>query len=217
MEKIEFSYNIPTSKKDIILEDWMKFEKIVSQEDVEEDFIQKKMLEIFCGVPNEYSTKLKQVQVDEILYHLNLVLGSKPELTKTFTFNGKKYALIPDFENDITAGELIDLDRYLEDKDYSRLLSILYRPISFEKSGLYQIEPYSGTHTDFLKLSYDIFEGVLSFFLTLYEKLAQVTLKYTLNQVKKLKMKDTDYQEKVNLLKNGELILKSFGFYQMGM
>jgi hypothetical protein len=106
----------------------MKFEKIASQEDIEQDFLQKRMLEIFCNVPTEYSTKLKQVEVDEMLGYLNEILSSKPELVTTVEFE-VKYGLIPDFDKDITAGELIDLDKYLELKDYSRLLSILYRPI----------------------------------------------------------------------------------------
>jgi hypothetical protein len=38
----------------------------------------------------------------------------KPELVTTFEFEGVKYGLIPDFDKDITAGELIDLDKYLE-------------------------------------------------------------------------------------------------------
>jgi hypothetical protein len=82
------------------------------------------MLEIFCNVPTEYSTKLKQVEVDEMLGYLNEILSSKPELVTTVEFEGVKYGLIPDFDKDITAGELIDLDKYLELKDYSRLLSI---------------------------------------------------------------------------------------------
>jgi hypothetical protein len=91
------------------------------------------MLEIFCNVPTEYSTKLKQVEVDEMLGYLNEILSSKPELVTTVEFEGVKYGLIPDFDKDITAGELIDLDKYLELKDYSRLLSILYRPIIKEE------------------------------------------------------------------------------------
>jgi hypothetical protein len=81
------------------------------------------MLEIFCNVPTEYSTKLKQVEVDEMLGYLNEILSSK-QISNHFEFEGVKYGLIPDFDKDITAGELID--EYLELKDYSRLLSILY-------------------------------------------------------------------------------------------
>jgi hypothetical protein len=81
----------------------MKFEKIASQEDIEQDFLQKRMLEIFCNVPTEYSTKLKQVEVDEMLGYLNEI-SSKPKLVTTFEFEGVKYGLIPDFDKDITAG-----------------------------------------------------------------------------------------------------------------
>lgn len=211
MSKIEISYSIPTSKADILLEDWMEFEKIVNEEGIEEDFLQKRMLEIFCKVPTKYSLKLKQTEVDEILVNLNRILTVKSDLHTIFTFNKVNYGLIPDFDSDITAEELVLLDRYLQNKDYPRLLSILYRPITKQSNGLYQIEPFEESHTEFLKLRYDIFEGVLSFFLRLYEKLMIATLKYTQKMVKKHKMKDTDYQEKLNLLLSGVDIPKLFG------
>jgi hypothetical protein len=209
---MKINYTIPTTQDEITLEQWMKFEKIASQEDIEQDFLQKRMLEIFCNVPNELSTKLKQVAVDEILNYLNEILSQEAKLVTTFEFEGVKYGLIPDFDKDITAGELIDLDKYLELKDYSRLLSILYRKITLEKGGLYQIEPYESTHTKFLQVSYNILVGVLSFFLTLYQKLVQATLKFTQKEVMKMKMKDTIYQEKLNLLLNGAATQKLFGF-----
>jgi hypothetical protein len=209
---MKINYTIPTTQDEITLEQWMKFEKIASQEDIEQDFLQKRMLEIFCNVPNELSTKLKQVAVDEILNYLNEILSQEAKLVTTFELEGIKYGLIPDFDKDITAGELIDLDKYLELKDYSRLLSILYRKITLEKGGLYQIEPYESTHTKFLQVSYNILVGVLSFFLTLYQKLVQATLKFTQKEVMKMKMKDTIYQEKLNLLLNGVHTQKLFGF-----
>jgi hypothetical protein len=209
---MKINYTIPTTQDEITLEQWMKFEKIASQEDIEQDFLQKRMLEIFCNVPTEYSTKLKQVEVDEMLGYLNEILSSKPELVTTVEFEGVKYGLIPDFDKDITAGELIDLDKYLELKDYSRLLSILYRPIIKEERGLYQIEPYESTHTKFLQVSYNLLVSVLSFFLSLYQKLVQVTLKFTQKEVMKMKMEDTIYQENLNLLINGVDTQKLFGF-----
>lgn len=211
MNKIEISYSIPTSKSDILLEDWIEFEKIVNEEGIEQDFLQKRMLEIFCKVPSQYSMKLKQKEVDEILINLNKVLTDKPELKTTFTFNDIEYGLIPNFDNDITAEELVLLDRYLQSKDYTRLLSILYRPITKKSKGMYQIDPFTESHTDFSKLSYEVLEGVISFFLLLYEKLTTAFLKYTQKMVKKHKMTDTDYQESLNLFLNGVDIPKLFG------
>jgi hypothetical protein len=97
---MKINYTIPTTQDEITLEQWMKFEKIASQEDIEQDF-KKRMLEIFCNVPTEYSTKLKQVEVDEMLGYLNEILSSKPELVTTVEFEGVKYGLIPDFDKDI--------------------------------------------------------------------------------------------------------------------
>jgi hypothetical protein len=97
-----------------------------------------------------------------------------------------KYGLIPDFDKDI-AGELIDLDKYFELKDYSRLL--IYIDL-LKEEGLYQIEPYESTHTKFLQVSYNLLVSVLSFFLSLYQKLVQVTLKFTQKEVMKMKMED---------------------------
>jgi hypothetical protein len=78
--------------------------------------------------------------------------------------------VLPDFDKDITAGELIDLDKYLELKDYSRLLSILYRPIIKER-GLYQIE-HESTY-QILQVSYNI--SMFYLFFVFISKLVQVT------------------------------------------
>jgi hypothetical protein len=64
------------------------------------------------------------LEVDEILGYLNEILSSEAWLVTTFEFEGMKYGLIPDFDKDITALNWLNLDKYLELKDYSRLLSI---------------------------------------------------------------------------------------------
>jgi len=215
MEKIEINYSIPDQKSDITLETWMKLEKIATQEDIDPDFLQKKMLEIFCDLKYEVSSKMKQVQIDEILGYLNKVLGTKSELHQTFEFEGKKYGLIPDFDKNITAGELIDLDKYLEIKDYPRLLSILYRPITKEEAGFYQIEPYSATHTKFLGIRYDIFEGCVAFFLTLYADCVAATLKFIPKAMKKMKVQDLASVERLCLSLNGEAIPSFYSYFPM--
>ena len=216
MTKITIDYSIPTSKEDISLEDWLKFEKIANEEGVEPEFLQKKMLEIFCNLSLEHAHQLKQIDLDEIMNNLNNVLGVQSELTTRFTFKGVEYGLIPDFDKHIKAGENIDLEKYLELKDYPRLLSILYRPITVDVAGLYQIEPYLATHTKFSELRYDILEGVLAFFLRSYEKLIIATLRYSQKEMMKMEMNST-YQEKVNSLLSGVDIPKSFGYSQKKM
>lgn len=212
LDKLEITYNIPDRKQDISLEQWMKFEKLATDNEVDADFLQKKMLEIFCGIDFQHSSKLKQTDVNEIIYFLEKVLGEKSSFHQKFEFQGVKYGIIPDFDKHITSGELIDASKYLENKDYPRLLSILYRPITLEKAGMYQIEPYLGTHTDFRALRYDIFEGCISFFLTIYEQLIAHTLKYTLLKMKKMKNLPPTFHEKVNSLLNGAATPSLFSF-----
>lgn len=207
MSVIKFDYVIPEKKSEITIEEWMMFDKIYT-EDVEPDFLQKKMLEIFCKVPSEYSTKLSQEKVDEMLNKVTILFKQKSFLKQRFNYKGVEWGLIPDFSKHITAGELIDLDSYLEQKDYVKLLSILYRPVikSSSISG-YQIETYTGSHELFKELGYDVLDGVLVFFWSLFKELGKVILKYTKMEVQKMNLTSL---EKVNSLLSGEHIQNLF-------
>jgi len=211
MEKLKIEYNIPESKKDITLEQWIAFEKIASVKDADEEFLNKKMLQIFCNVPLKYTLLMKQSEITEMTENLTNVFSTKSGMITKFDFEGVEYGLIPNFDNNITQGELIDLDNYLEKKDWVRLLSILYRPIVKNVSGLYQIEPYSATHLKFSQLSYEVFDGILTFFLTGYQQLTKCILKHTQKQVKMMKDPNSICLTKVNSLLNGVDIQKLFG------
>jgi len=213
MDNNKINYRIPESKKDILLEDWIEFVKLKSEEEIDPEFLRLRMFEIFCGVPMEHATKLRQTEIDEMDFHLTKVFEEKSELVKKFEFEGVEYGFINDFDKDVTHGELIDLENYYKEKEFDKVLSILYRPITNESDGLYRIEPYESSHTKFLKLSFDLLDGALSFFLHLYQKLLNQTLLFIQKTFKKSKMKNMDYQEKLNSLLNGVDILKSYGYW----
>ena len=206
-DKIKFDYVIPESKSEITVDEWVQFNKIHTV-DVDPEFLQKRMLEIFCKVPSEYSTKLAQVRVNDMLNRLTILFSQNSDLKQRFTFKNIEWGLIPDFSKHITTGELIDLDSYLESGDYTRLLSILYRPIIKSYKDSYDIEPYEGSHELFKTLPYDILDGVLVFFWTLFNQLGKATLKYTKKVMEK--EKDLILVEKVNSLLNGEDIQSLF-------
>ena len=185
-DKIKFDYVIPESKSEITVDEWVQFNRIHTV-DVDPEFLQKRMLEIFCKVPSEYSTKLAQVRVNDMLNRLTILFSQNSDLKQRFTFKNIEWGLIPDFSKHITTGELIDLDSYLESGDYTRLLSILYRPIIKSYKDSYDIEPYEGSHELFKTLPYDILDGVLVFFWTLFNQLGKATLKYTKKVMEKEK------------------------------
>lgn len=197
MSKLEFTYTIPTEPADIPLSKWVQFEALASTPDIDSIFLQSKMLELFCGIPFKHINKLKQTEIDEILSHLNAVLNIKSSIRTSFVFDGLEYALIPSFDKDITTGELIDLDNYLQKKDFISLMSILYRPMTIKNGDMYQIEPYNGTHQRFKDLPFDYFTGALSFFLDLYNELSLLTQVFTKKQMEKVTQLAS--QHKINL------------------
>lgn len=190
MEKINIEWQIPESKEDISLSQWLEYESVleINKGKDNNDFLNKKMLEIFCKVPFEYINQLPQIEIDEMLGYLNFVFGQKSELIKSFVFEDVEYGFIPDYDKDITAAEHWDLQQYSEAKDWVKVLSILYRPITIKEGKLYQIEPYSGTHNLFLNLRYDVFDGCIGFFLRVMQQLYNCTLQFTQKELMKLKM-----------------------------
>ena len=73
------------------------------------------------------------------------MINEKPNLTPTFTMGDTKYGFIPELDN-ITYGEFVDLDGYLQDvQDLHKAMAVLYRPITNEVKHRYLIEPYEGS------------------------------------------------------------------------
>lgn len=184
MRKIK--YTIPTKKEEITLNQFMIFEQVNSDIETTDQFKLYRTIEIFTSIPFDYVSKLKQTEIDGILSQIKPLLNHQPQLYPSFNYKGVKYGLIPDFSKDLLAGEFIDLDVYTEQKRWLEVMSILYRPITFERKGQYLIEPYLATHTDFKDLPFHYFVGVISFFLNLFNSLADLTQRYTEEQLQML-------------------------------
>jgi len=197
MKKI--NYTIPTKKEEITLNQFIKYEEVILDETTSLEFKQNRIIEIFTTVPFDHVNKLHQTEIDTIFSHLNPILSHQPELHKTFIFKGLKYGLIPNFSKDLLAGEFIDLDVYAEQKKWLEVMSILYRPITFERRGQYLIESYTGSHTNFKDLPFHYFTGVLSFFLSLFDTLATLTQKYTEVQLQQLVTSHSRVNSKVDI------------------
>ena len=83
--KIEIT--VPTSLNEITLEQYQKFLKI-AEENPEGNFLNAKMIEIFCGIPLSDSYKLKMSSVSAIIDILNEMLSVTPNHVEKFTLNG---------------------------------------------------------------------------------------------------------------------------------
>jgi hypothetical protein len=212
---------IPENKSDIKLKDYLKFEKLTLV-DNEEDFLNHKILEIFYNISYDEFRGMNPKDYEDIMVAINKALQTKSNLKQIITIENKEYGLIPKFD-EITTGELIDLDNFLKQKDYFSLLSILYRPIVERKKDKYLIEEYKGVNPEvFENIDVETFEGCMGFFLDLLKNLEKAIQKYLeilLNTVKKnQKMKIQEEQLKsfhqnLNLVISGLPTFNFFGNY----
>ena len=132
---------IPTTLKDITLRQYKKYLKI---QDKEKDlnFLNAKMIEIFCDVELRNVMLLKVQDSNEITTILTDLFEEKPKLVTNFQIGKVKYGFHPQLD-DLTLGEYIDLDTFIGDWDnIEKAMNVLYRPILAKINDKYSIDEY---------------------------------------------------------------------------
>ena len=178
--KIEI--NVPTSLSEVTLGQYQKFLKI-AEDNPEGNFLNAKMIEIFCGIPLSDSYKLKMSSVTAIIDILNELLSQTPKRVEQFTMNGVQYGFIPDLD-EMSLGEYVDLDGNASDWNNMHVaMNVLYRRIKIKKSGKYNIVDYNVENPEKLKdMPLDAAIGSLFFFYNLGMELSKHTILYSSNQ-----------------------------------
>ena len=205
-------FTIPATLRDVRLSQWQRYIDVYDKNKDEDatEFLNKKLLEIFCDVKLSDVDKIGLNVFDETLVHLSSVLNSKPELSQTFKLEGTdgvvvEFGMIPNLDK-MSYGEFIDLEKYLfSDKDLHKAMAVLYRPIKFKSKDKYLIHEYEGTSymADVMKdTPLDVAISARVFFYRLATKLGNYTMAYTLKQ---LQEKNQNKQDK-DSVKNGETI-----------
>lgn len=195
--KIEI--NVPTSLSEVTLGQYQKFLKI-AEENPEGNFLNAKMIEIFCGIPLSDSYKLKMSSVTAIIDILNELLSQTPKRVEQFTMNGVQYGFIPDLD-EMSLGEYVDLDGSASDWNNMHIaMNVLYRKIKIKKSGKYNIVEYNVENPEKMKdMPLDAAIGSLFFFYNLGMELSKHTILYSSNQVEM-----EAYQEQLISETNGD-------------
>ena len=208
----DFDFTLPETTRDIKLSQWQKYVDIETKnKDAEvNDFMEKKLLQIFCGINLKDVDRIGLSVFDNTIRHLSNILTTKSELVKTFKLKGTdgvtvEFGLIPNFDK-MSYGEFIDLEKYLlVDKDLHRAMAVMYRPIRIRTKDSYLIHDYKGTEylAEVMKSTpLDVALGARVFFYRLATKLANFTMAYTL---KELQQKQEGRKDK-HSVKSGETI-----------
>ncbi len=172
LEVQDKEYQIPERWTQVKLGDYQNY--IEQTKDVNEA-VTLNLLTISCftGIPYEKVEKIRKGDVDLVLIEFEKLLSKKMNTTLNMIIeiDGVEYGFNPNLK-DMTLGEFVDLDNYLEDawKNMHIIMAILYRPITSKKKKKYSIEEYNGVDMKRAemfrdKLSIATANGASSFFL----------------------------------------------------
>jgi len=197
----KFTLEVPKDLSAITLQQYQKYLKVMDGKEETDDmeFMNLKVLEIFCGVTMKEAYNLPLSEFSFIINHIVNIFKESTPLQRDFTLtdpNGDSitFGFIPKLD-DITLGEFVDLDNYIGDwNQMHKAMSVLYRPITFRKKDLYLIEEYKGTdkYAEIMKDSpVNVALGAIVFFY----RLGNVLSSYLADSLTKELMQD---QELIN-------------------
>jgi hypothetical protein len=180
---MKLQITIPTSLDEITLEQYQKFLSI-AKDNPDGEFLQHKMVEIFCGIDLKNAAKISFKDVNEITGNLSNLFNQKYDLKRTFKLGNTEFGFITNLD-EITLGEYTDLDKYISNWDMMHnAMAVLYRPVTKKLKDKYQIEEYNGSYTycDAMKfMPVDVALGAVVFFYNLGNELLKSTIHYLEN------------------------------------
>jgi len=203
----KFTLEVPQELSAIPLKQYQKYLKVMEgNEDAEDkEFMNLKVLEIFCGVTMKEAYKLPLAEFSFIISHIISIFKEDTPLQRDFTMtdpqgNSVKFGFIPKLD-DITLGEFVDLDNYIGDwQQIHKAMAVLYRPITFQKGDLYLIEDYEGSDK-YAEVMEDAPVNVALGAVVFFYRLGNVLSDYLLNSLQEDSMKNQEVMELLE--KNG--------------
>jgi len=140
------------------------------------------MLSHLCGLNAEYINSLSIEDYNTVRVALEgFVNDTEYPLQKIIKIGDKEYGFEPNLSQ-MSYGAYVDISKFGQltiDDNWSKIMSILYRPITDKKGDMYSIEAYKGEIDDkvFLSVGMDVQFGALFFFVNLLMDLLSGTLK----------------------------------------
>ena len=208
MAKKFIELEVPQTLNDITLEQYQKYMKVMdAHKDAEEtdellNFLNMKLIEIFCNISLAEVDKISVRGFNKVLETLNKAFMEKPKLIRRFQLEGVDMGFIPKLD-DISLGEYIDIESNISNwQKMHVVMSVLYRPVNFKLGDKYGIAPYEAKEEIqqiMKKMPLDVVISSMVFFYDLGKVLLQAIPKY---MEKNLSKKDMQQLE-AHLQKNG--------------
>lgn len=182
---------IPTTLTEITIEQYLKFQKVSKADDITQDILELAMVTIFCNLTITQARQIESKDYNEIILHLTELLDQKPTFIQRFTLGGIEYGFIPNL-NKASAGEYIDIEKFLQEEDtYALAMSVMFRPVTEKAKGLYRIEPYQDAERfkDVMtQAPLECLLGAMVFFCNLSRELLRATQAYLQNPTQRMEV-----------------------------
>ena len=166
---------VPNQMNEIKLVDYQKFIRLEG----DDEFLARKALEIFCGLKMDVILQMKASSLTKINSILMKAFNERPALKQRFFIGKQEFGFIPSLE-EITVGELNDVDQYISDwSQMHKAMAVLFRPVVSTFGQRYDIEKYEGSAkyaNKMLEMPLDIAIGAIFFFWTLGSDLSKASL-----------------------------------------
>lgn len=190
MKKIELE--VPSSLEAITLGQYQRYLKVADQNKGEEynDFLNKKLVEIFCNVDLNEVEQIPFVEFEKVLTIIQEAFEKKWGLTKRFKLLDVDMGFIPKLD-DMSLGEYVDVESSIGDwQDMHKAMAVLFRPVNFSQKDKYTIAPYSPSEEvkELMKeMPLSVVMGAVVFFYHLGIELSKASLNFLETEVKRAK------------------------------
>ena len=181
---------VPTSLEDITLGQYQRYMRIVDQNKDESanDFVNKKLVEIFCNINLNEVDSIPVVEFNRILEILQKAFEEKFSLIRHFDLGGVEMGFIPKLD-DMSLGEYVDVEASISDwQNIHKAMAVLYRPVNAKIKDKYTIAPYKPNddiHEWMKQMPLSVVMSCLVFFYDLGIELSTASLAFLETAMKK--------------------------------
>lgn len=184
----QIELEVPTTLNDITLGQYQKYIKVVDENEGADEFLNKKLIEIFCNITLRDVEQIPMVEAEKVISILGKAFEEQPELIRHFKLLDVEMGFIPKLD-DISLGEYIDLENSISDwQQMHKAMAVLFRPVNFKSKDKYTIAPYSPNEDiqNLIKeMPLDVVMGAMVFFYDLGKELSIATLNYMEKEMEK--------------------------------
>lgn len=204
--KQQLTIEIPTNWSDITLKKYLELMSEIRNYEDDEEAQTALLLYHLCGIKPEQIKHISTTSYDELKSTLSSFMNNNEEkLQRIIQIDGVEYGFEPNLSQ-MSYGAYADITKFTDlaiDKNWAKIMSILYRPVDKRLMGTYSIKPYTGEIDEdkFLGLGMDIHFGAFFFFVHLSKDLVSSTLNYLTKMEE-----DIPHSIKQILVRSGELM-----------